>query len=550
MAALAQHGAVSTVDVPAPDAVPLSAKTLSAHSERLRVPTYDRAALTPAVVHFSVGGFHRAHQLVYFDDLAEQGISDWGVVGVGLNSSAMRDALRPQDHLYTLVERSSAGERARVVGSMIDYHFAPDSPETVLGVLTDERTRLVTMTVTGNAYRIDVASGRFTPDEAVRAEIADPGHPRSLFGYIVTALDLRRRAGLPPFTVLSCDNMQSNGEAARAAVVGFARLYDEDLARWIDDNVTFPGSMVDRITPQTTVQDREDVARRFGVDDRWPVITEPFSQWVLEDAFCNGRPPLERVGVQFVPDVSHHELMKTRLLNASHSAMGHLGTLAGHGHVHEVLADPVLHRYVTRLMAEEIGPLLPCPAGIDLAEYQRSLLGRFADPAIGDGLDRLCRRCSSKVPLYLLPSLRTALAEGRPTELLTLAVAGWCRYLQGLDLHGQHIPVQDDLADELRALARAGGTDPRPLLGMRSVFGDLGDDARFVAALGRALRQIERRGVHGAVVRALDRLDRRNPLRDDAAKPLGRRRDTRPLRAVADPTPLDHPGVAGALLPA
>jgi mannitol 2-dehydrogenase len=507
MAQLAQHGTGPADRRTVVDAVPLCEQTLALHARRMRVPTYDRAALTPAVVHFSVGGFHRAHQLVYFDDLAEQGISDWGVVGVGLRSPAMRNALRPQDHLYTVVERSCEGERARVVGSMVDYHFAPDSPETVLALLTDERTRLVTMTVTGTAYRIDAHTGEFSPDEAVCADLADPLTPTSLFGYIVGALDRRRRAGVPPFTVLSCDNLQQNGAAARAAVVGFARLLDPDLARWIDDNVAFPGSMVDRITPSTTLRDRAAVARRYGVDDRWPVITEPFSQWVLEDTFCNSRPPLEQVGVQFVSDVGDHELMKTRLLNASHSALGHLGTLAGYRQVHEVMADPVLSRYVARLMAEEIGPLLPCPAGIDLDQYQRTLLHRFADPVIGDRLDRLCRRGSSKVPLYLLPSLRTAWAQGRPTGLLTLAVAGWCRYLQGVDLQGRPLLLQDEHAGELVALARAGGVDPRPLLGVRAVFGDLGEDPEFVVALSDALRLIEAHGVRGAAARALEHLD-------------------------------------------
>lgn len=504
MAADAPHGRVGEAGAPALEPVPLSERTLGVHSGRLRVPTYDRAALTPAVVHFSVGGFHRAHQLVYFDDLAEQGVSDWGVIGVGLHSPAMRDALRPQDHLYTVVERSSAGERARVIGSMIDYHFAPDSPERVLALLTDERIRLVTMTVTGNAYRIDALSGEFAPDDAVRADLADPHHPRSLFGYIVEALDLRRRAGMRPFTVLSCDNMQQNGEAARAAVVGFAQLRDEVLARWIADTVAFPGSMVDRITPSTSEQDRDDIARRFGVADTWPVITERFSQWVMEDSFCNDRPPLERVGVQFVTDVGDHELMKTRLLNASHSALGHLGQLAGLTRVDEVMADPVLGRYVTRLMADEIAPLLPPPAGVDLAGYQRSLLQRFADPSIGDRLDRLCRRGSSKVPLYLLPSLRTALATGRPSRLLTLAVAGWCRYLQGTDLSGGALVVVDERSAELRRLARAGGTDPRPLLGVRSVFGDLGDDPAFVDAVALALRRLDRDGVRATLAAALD----------------------------------------------
>ena len=524
MEQLAQHRALPAGAPAAREAVPLSEQTLPHHAARVRVPSYDRSALTPAVVHFSVGGFHRAHQLVYLDDLAESGCTDWGVVGVGLRSPQMRDALQPQDHLYTVVERSSAGERARVIGSLVDYLFAPDSPEAVLAVLTDERTRLVTMTITGNAYRIDAGTGRFVPDEAVHADLADPHSPRTLFGYIVEALDVRRRAGLAPFTVLSCDNMQSNGEAARAAVVGFARLRDRDLARWIDEQVTFPGSMVDRITPSTSLADRDEVTRLFGVADRWPVITEPFSHWVLEDSFCNGRPPLERVGVQFVADVGHHELMKTRLLNGSHSAMGHLGELAGVARVDEFLADPVLGRYVTALMAREVAPLLPAPDGIDLDEYQSSLLRRFADPAIGDRLDRLCRRGSSKIPLYVLPSLLTARAQGRPSRLLTLAVAGWCRYLQGTDLAGRPLVLADDRAEELGVLARAGGTDPRPLLSVDAVFGDLGGDESFVAELTAALEQLEELGVRGAVALAL--------AEDDGA-----------------PTPA-RPPLSGALLPA
>jgi mannitol 2-dehydrogenase len=530
--------------------VPLTEQTLPQHAERVRVPSYDRSALTPAVVHFSVGGFHRAHQLVYFDDLAEQGETGWGVIGVGLRSPAMRDALRPQDHLYTVVERSRDGERARVVGSMVDYLFAPEAPDAVLAALTDERTRLVTMTVTGTAYRIDPRTGEFDPDDDdVRADLDDPHHPRSLFGYIVEGLDRRRRAGQLPFTVLSCDNMQQNGEATRAAVVGFARLRDEVLARWITDCVAFPGSMVDRITPSTSLEDRDDVARRFGVDDNWPVITEPFSQWVMEDQFCNGRPPLEDVGVQFVPDVSGYELMKTRLLNASHSALGHLGHLAGHVRMDEVMADPDLSGYVTRLMAEEIAPLLPAPEGIDLAGYQRTLLQRLADPAIADRLERLCRRGSSKVPLYVLPSLREALADGRRSDLLTLAVAGFCRYLRGTDMQGRPFPLHDERAEQLRALAVAGGTDPRPLLGVRAVFGDLGDRPAFVEALTGVLHQLDRDGVRATLAARLDAAD---PVRDDAVGPGRRSRAPGARRRTSDTAPSGPVATAtgNALLPA
>ena len=474
---------------------PLNAGTLLRHAERLHVPGYDRSALTPAVVHLSVGGFSRAHQLVYFDELAESGDTGWGVVGVGLRSSTMRDALAPQDTLYTVVERDAGVERARVVGAMIDYVYAPDDPERVLSVLADPRTRLVTMTITDAAYRVDRRTGEYLPDAEAQLDLATPHRPRSVFGYLVEALARRRRAGLPAFTVLSCDNVATNGPVTRAAVVGHARLVDEVLARWIADSAAFPSSMVDRITPATSPEERAAVAARFGVDDRWPVVTEPFSQWFIEDTFSAGRPPLDGVGVRFVPDVAPYALMKTRLLNASHSALGHLGALAGYERIDQLMGDELFRGFVRRLMAEEVAPLLPPPPGIDLDEYQQVLLGRFANPAIADGLDRLCRRGSTKIPGNLLPSLRQARQEGRPSELLTLAVAGWVRYLRGTDQAGRPLQLQDARATELTLLACAGGTDPRPLLGARSLFGDLAEDAGFVAALTEDLVQLDRDGV-------------------------------------------------------
>ncbi|TFV90058.1 mannitol dehydrogenase family protein [Blastococcus sp. CT_GayMR16] len=489
---------------------PLRDETLEHHGQQLLVPTYDRAALTPAVVHFSVGGFHRSHQLLYFDELAERRLSTgWGVVGVGLHSRTMKDALAPQDHLYTVVERSPDGERARVVGVMVDYHYAPDEPSTVLNVLTDERTRMVSLTITGGGYRLDPQTDAFDADDIdVRWDLAHPHSPRTVFGFVVEALDRRRRAGLPAFTVVSCDNMHRNGDAARAAIVGFARLRDEVLARWIADRVAFPSSMVDRITPHTTPDQREAVAQRYGVDDRWPVITEPFSQWFIEDTFCNGRPPLEHVGVRFVDDVARYELMKTRLLNASHCALGYLGSLAGYASIDRVMADPDLAEYVTQLMDVEVTPLLPPPDGIDLVEYKRTLLQRFANPAIADHLSRLCRRGSTKMPHHLLPSLRQAVAEGRPHGLLTLAVAAWFRYLQSTDAAGRPIPVDDPRADALQALARSGRTDPRPLLAERSIFGDLGDCLGFVAELRSALEGLERDGLRETLAAAVLRTRR------------------------------------------
>jgi fructuronate reductase/mannitol 2-dehydrogenase len=363
---------------------------------------------------------------------------------------------------------------------------------------------MVSMTITDSGYRVDPTTGSFDGDSIdVRHDLWAPARPRTVFGFLVEALDRRRRAGLPPFTVVSCDNMHRNGDVARSALVGFARLRDAELADWIAANVAFPSSMVDRITPHTTEEEREAVALRYGVDDRWPVITEPFSQWVIEDTFCNGRPPLDQVGVRFVADIAGYELVKTRLLNAAHSALGYLGSLAGHRSIDRVMADPILAEYATRLMDDEVTPLLVAPEGVDLEDYKRTLLRRLANPAIADQLARLCRRGSTKMPHHVLPSLHQARLEGRPHALLTLAVAGWFLHLRGVGPATGRVPVDDARGDVLQALARAGGADPRPLLGERSIFGDLVDDALFVADLAHAMAALERNGAHATLDRVL-----------------------------------------------
>ncbi len=474
--------------------LPLSDDTLAQLPAAVSRPDYDRGALIPGIVHIGVGGFHRAHQAVYLDELARRGTTDWGVIGVGLHSTEIGEVLGAQDRLYLVVERSAQGDDARVVGAMTRYLYAPGDPEAVLEALTDARTRVVTLTITDTGYCIDAHTGEFDADDIhVASDLEDPGTPKTVFGFLVEALHRRREAGLPPFTVLPCDNMQHNGSAARTAVVSFARLRDPELAVWIDENVTFPSSMVDRITPTTTPEDRDAVAAATGVEDRWPVITEPFRQWVVEDSFCNGRPPLEQVGVQFVADVTPYETVKTRLLNAGHSAIGYLGYLAGHRTTADVMADPVFRAYLTRMMADEIAPGLPEPEGIDLTEYQQALLDRLANPQMADQLARLCRRGSSKIPNYLLPSVSAAMDEGRPHQLLCLAVAGWLRFLRGTDYAGEEVPIQGPRPD-LVPIAQGAGDDAAPLLAERSVFGHLGQDPRFAEPVQQALSALERQG--------------------------------------------------------
>jgi mannitol-1-phosphate/altronate dehydrogenase len=477
-----------------PASCPLNEHTLGHHASRASVPTYDRGALTRGVVHISVGSFHRSHQAVYFEALARRGRGDgWAVTGVGLHRRDMKEALDAQDGLYTVVARGRAGDEAQVVGVITRYLFAPEDGAAVLDALADERTRLVTMTVTAAGYKVNLETGAFAADDpAVVRDLAHPSHPRSAVGLLVEGLDRRRRAGRPPFTVLPCDNMPGNGAVARTAVLAFAALRDERLADWIAEHVTFPSSMADRITPSTTAEDRAMVERVFGIRDRWPVMTEPFSQWIVEDAFCNGRPPLDEVGVQFVDDVRPYSLTKTRLLNASHSALGYLGSLAGHRRTDEVMANPVFADYIERMMEDEISPLLP-PAGIDLQAYGATLRERFTNPAISDTLTRLCRNGSSKVPAHLLSSIREARAAGRPHGLLILAVSAWCRYLQLAGRTGA--AVDDPRSAELVPLAVSQGEDPGPLLADEVTFGSLGRSAGFVAAVRRDLRALETEGV-------------------------------------------------------
>jgi fructuronate reductase/mannitol 2-dehydrogenase len=347
------------------------------------------------------------------------------------------------------------------------YLFARESPAAVVATMAHPRTRLVTMTVTAAAY----------------SDLGD----RGALKLIVDALAIRRRSGLEPFTVLSCDNLPDNGAVTRAAVCSLAGRDDPALAEWIAAHGAFPSSMVDRITPQTSDEDRDQLAAELGLRDRWPVMTEPFSQWIVEDDFRSGRPPIEQVGAQFVGDVRPYSLMKTRMLNGAHCAIGHVGTLAGQARIDEAVADPVLATYLERMLAEEVAPLLDPVPGIDLDDYRRTLMGRFANPGIADPLARLCRNGSSKVPAHLVQSIREARERGLAHPGLTLAVASWLRYLRSHDIDDPH-------ADRLRELSH----DPRSLLAQRSLFGPLARDGAFAAEIEACLGAIDRLGARGA----------------------------------------------------
>lgn len=477
---------------------PLEAASLPALATSVSVPSYDRDQLTPAVVHIGVGGFHRAHQATYFDKLAELGFTEWGLVGSGLRSRDMLHALSAQDCLFTVVERGTRGDAARVVGVMQRYLYGPEESAALLDALADPITRVVTLTITAHGYpRVDGHLDLADPD--IAADLGRPGRPGTAIGYLVEALARRRSRGLAPFTVVSCDNLPDNGAAARACVLDLAESRSPSLAAWIERHVGFPGTMVDRITPPTSERHRRWVEQRFGVRDRCPVLTESFSQWVVEDQFSNGRPPLDEVGVSYVTDVDPYKQTKMRLLNGSHCALGYLGWLSGYRTAAEAMADPLISEIIEQMMSEEIAPLLSPTRALDVTAYQRSLLRRFASPSIADPLSRLCARGSTRMPPYLLTSLTDAMRLGRPHALLALVVAAWMRYLRGIDLQGRPIELVDVRADLLRNRATRGGRDPRPLLAVTEVFGTLRESPELIATLERALCDIDYYGLRLAM---------------------------------------------------
>jgi mannitol 2-dehydrogenase len=447
----------------------LSEVNLGAIAARgIPVPTYDRTRLAPRITHIGVGGFHRSHLAAYTDELAQNG-SEWGIRGLGLlpADAAMAAALHPQDRLYSLIEKGPTVPTTRIVGSIVDYRHTAGRPEETVDLLADPSVAIVSMTVTEAGYAPDVAAN-------------------STFDLLARALHERRRAASPPVTILSCDNLSGNGDAARRVLLRAAEAVDADLAAWIGDHCSFPNSMVDRITPATSDEDRAALFEREGIVDRWPVVAEPFKQWVLEDTFVAGRPQWERVGALFTDDVHAWERYKLRILNAGHSCMAYLCALAGITFVDEAMAVPEVREYVEGLLAEEAVPALEPIPGHSPHEYAATVRDRFANPGVGDQIARLCIDGTAKFPAFVVPTIEHHIATGGPIHRATLALAGWARYLAVVPGDRQS---PDASGERSRGLAHQALHDPIRFLELDTVFGDvLRDNERFrsefVAAAG------------------------------------------------------------------
>ncbi|HEV3239058.1 MAG TPA: mannitol dehydrogenase family protein [Casimicrobiaceae bacterium] len=488
----------------------LSLASLDELAPAVARPAYDPRRIDIGIVHLGIGAFHRAQTAVYSDDaLALEG-GAWGICGVSLRAAEVRALLAPQDGLYTAVEKSPAGIRRRVIGSVREVLFLGGQRDAVLARLTAPATRIVTLTITEKGYCHDPATGKldFAHPDIVH-DLADPTRPRSAIGLIAAALATRQHSGMRAFTVLCCDNLPHNGALVRGLVLAFAAARDAALARWIESSASFPSTMVDRIVPATTGGDIAENDAALGLHDAAPVMHEPFRQWAIEDGFVAGRPAWERAGAQFVADVAPFEAMKLRLLNGSHSAMAYLGYLAGHEFIYQVAAQPEFVALVRRLMRDEVAPTLRPPPGIDLAAYQNALLARFSNPALPHRTQQIAMDGSQKLPQRLLDTVRDNLAARRDIDLLTLAVAGWMRYVSGIDEAGREIVVADPLAGEFARIAAAhrgnAAALAREYLGLRAVFGaDLPANPRFAGKVAGWLAALLADGAARTVARAAE----------------------------------------------
>lgn len=479
-------------------ASPVSSDLLKSPPEGVKTPSFDRSAVKASIVHLGVGAFHRSHQALYIDELLEShGETEWAICGVGImpQDKTMNEAMKAQDCLYTLIEKSGNNSNARIIGSLKEYIFGFEDPETVFTRLADAQVKIVSITATEGGYCFNQATGELDLQHpGIQNDLKNPGKPQTIFGYLAEGLDRRRKAGTKPFTVLSCDNLQGNGHVTQRTLLTFCKERSKELADWIEKNVTFPNCMVDRITPATTDAERQMVRDTFRLEDKFPVVAEPFRQWVIEDNFCNGRPPLDKVGVQFTKNVEPYEKMKIRLLNASHSAMGYLGYLCGYRYIYEIAQAPEFIPYVKGFMDKEVTPLVPAVPGVDLAQYKQTLMERFANETIKDQALRICMDGSAKMPKFVLPSISEQLELKGPIRRMTLCVASWIRFLSGTDEQGQEIPINDPQAERIQKAAKAGGKDPRPMLEMTDIFGDLGSNERFVKELEFLLTMLYDKG--------------------------------------------------------
>ncbi|HEX8593968.1 MAG TPA: mannitol dehydrogenase family protein [Pseudomonas sp.] len=480
----------------------LNKQNLSLLGQSIALPAYTSSSTTQGIAHIGVGGFHRAHQAFYTDALMNSGEGhDWAICGIGLRPEdrGVRDALAGQDYLYTLYELGDTPDtETRVIAAISGMLLAEDGIQALIDKLASPPIRIVSLTITEGGYCIDDSNGQFMSHlPQIQHDLAHPEAPTTVFGLLCAALRKRRDNGTPAFTVMSCDNLPHNGEVARKALLAFAALLDTRLHDWIAEQVSFPNAMVDRITPMTSAAHRLQLADDKGIDDAWPVVCEPFVQWVLEDKFVDGRPAWEKVGVQFTDDVTPYEEMKIKLLNGSHLALTYLGALKGYRFVHETMNDPLFVQYIRAYMDLDVTPQLASVPGIDLEGYKDTLIERFSNQAIADQLERVCSDGSSKFPKFTVPTINRLILDQGNLERASLVVAAWAVYLQRSEgENGVPYTIVDPRAEFCKALVADDVLITQRLLDVEEIFGKaIAQSAEFVAAFEHNLNSLKEIGV-------------------------------------------------------
>ena len=483
----------------------LNNQNLDKFKDRVATPQYNRDNIKTGIVHIGIGGFHRAHEAFYTDQLLHnESVTDWGICGVALLDfdTKIYNTLKEQDGLYTLVVKELDGTLSkRIIGSIVECLYAPENPVKVIEKIASPEVKIVTLTITEGGYNYNEATGEFNfENPLIQQDIKHPMAPKTVFGYLTQALKLRKERGLKGVTIQSCDNIQGNGHMTEKMLLSYVKVAEPELAVWIDENVSFPNAMVDRITPATSPVDISNLKETSGIDDAWPVVCEPFKQWVIEDDFIAGRPVWENVGAQFVENVEPFEKMKLQLLNAGHSVLGVLGALMGYETIDEVANNPNINTFLRAYMKQEVAPVLKALEGVDLESYEASLLQRFGNIYIKDQIDRICSESSAKFPIFILPTVYAQLKGKAHIEHAAFVVAAWAIYSRGFDEKGKVLNIKDALKPTLVKEAIASEVNPVAFLEIESVFGKLKDSEVFVEAYTKSYENIKNHGVERCVL--------------------------------------------------
>ncbi|MDW5289773.1 mannitol dehydrogenase family protein [Formosa sp. PL04] len=484
--------------------IKLNQKNLAEIAKKISCPTYDRSKVKAGIVHVGIGGFHRAHEAFYTDQLLhDSNVTDWGICGVALLDfdTKIYNTLKEQDGLYTLVVKELDGTLTkRVIGSIVECLYAPENPMQVIDKMANPDIKIITLTITEGGYNYNEATDAFDFDNPqIQYDIEHPNAPKTIFGYLTQALKRRKESDLA-VTIQSCDNIKGNGDLAKRMLLSYVEKAEPDLMSWIEANVSFPNSMVDRITPATSPIDISNLNGSTGINDAWPVVCEPFHQWVIEDEFKAGRPAWETVGAQFVEDVDPYEKMKLTLLNAGHTVLGILGALRGYATIDEAVYNPEISAFLRLYMDLEVTPTLSDLEGVDLDKYKETLLNRFGNIYMKDQIDRICSESSAKFPIFVLPTVNSQLESQGSVEFAAFVVAAWAIYSLGKDEQGHDLIIKDAMASALAKQAVLAKDVPAKFLELESVFGKLKNSKTFVNAYTKAYKAISENGIEHSVI--------------------------------------------------